>query len=80
MGLTSERWCTSKVEKSVTDPVGTCKVGIAGMDEQLRFFKKELLRNVAPSNCRLGWSVHRFNLTYMSSQLLSQMPIYLTHG
>jgi hypothetical protein len=45
--LISERWRTSKFEKSPFDLVDTRELPISGMDEQRSQFLKTLIRNIA---------------------------------
>jgi hypothetical protein len=44
-GLNSAWWQTSKVEKSLTDPVSTLKLTASKIDEDLSLFLKALMRN-----------------------------------
>jgi hypothetical protein len=57
------------------DLVATRNLTASKMDERPSSFLKTLMRNKVSSNCRLDWCAGRFNLTIMSSYLLSQVLI-----
>jgi uncharacterized protein GlcG (DUF336 family) len=71
--LALKLWCTEKVELSLIDPEGTCKLNESRMEGQAMFPLKVSVRKAASSCLFLTRSERKFNLTKVFSYLKLNM-------